>query len=234
MLVGESDPSRWIADIPPLHKLILLSWVELLSAISTATAEQGDLNAHTDAGQLRGLCERMDNETFRPFDAEELTNLDFPRRVMDYAELPPDVVSAAVAAGVCPAKGARQIGAQYGSGKYFQLGKFNPWLAYDAHSWREYCVSPMWLHFYSDYNELPEVRSSLSAFRAASPFAYFESSGVISVALYLNVGVERDAVITDLVRQIRVIGEMMRRTEDSASDRAIAAAANDNSGSGHD
>jgi hypothetical protein len=92
----------------------------------------------------------------------------------------------------------------------------------------------MWLHFYSDYNNLPEVRTSLSLFRAASPYSYFESPGVISVALYLKVGVERDALITDLVRQIRVIGEMMRRTDDSASDRALAAAAHDNSGSGHD
>ncbi|HYE25161.1 MAG TPA: hypothetical protein VEG32_08190 [Clostridia bacterium] len=224
MLEGKSDPSRWSADITPLHKLIVLSWVEVLSAISVATAEQGDLTAHTDVGQLRGLCERMDNETFRPLDREELTNLEFPRRLMDFAALPSDVVTAAVAAGVCEAKGVRETGSRYEAGKYFQLAGFTPRLAFDASAWREHGVSPMWLRFYPEYNKLSEVRGRLSALRAGFPCGYFESPGVISVALHLKVGVERDAVITDLVQQIRDIGIMMRRIDDSASDAGMAAA----------
>lgn len=202
-----------ISGVNDTHKLGLTSWSYILSVLASATIEEHDAAAHNDVIQLRGLCDRMDAEAFLPFTSEELSNLEIPRRIMDLSCLPLDIVAEATKAGYCDTKSQRETPSRYGSGKYVKIGRFSPWLAFDAAAWRDLGTSPMWVQFYSDYNNLTEVRELLTPLRVTTPCLCFDFNGYICVPLMLPTGVEKDVVVRDAVAQVGRVATLLRSAE---------------------
>jgi hypothetical protein len=204
-----TDTQIWISSVNDTHKLGVTSWSYILSVLASATIEERDASAHNDVVQLRGLCERMDAEAFLPLTSEELSNLEMPRRIMDLSYLPIDIVAEATKAGYCDMKNQRETSSRYGSGKYVRIGRFSTWVAFDAAAWRDLGRSPMWLQFYSDYNNLTEVRELLTPLRVSHPPMCFDFNGYVCVPLMLPTGVERNVVIRKAVEQVGRVAELL-------------------------
>jgi len=126
------------------HFLAVTSWKSLLGALLVATSSPDEARAHGDIVQLQGLCNAMDNEAFLPLRGDELTNLEIPRRIIDYRNLIFDIVSEAKTRGFCNRKGARVEG----SGIYIRVGSYQPWFGFDAVAWRQFGASPLWVYIY--------------------------------------------------------------------------------------
>jgi hypothetical protein len=181
--------------------LAITSWRSVLGALSIATAAQLDTRAQSDIAQLQGLCEAMDNEAFLPLRGDELTNLEIPRRILDYRNLIFDIVDEAKKQGFCNRKGARVEG----SGMYIRVGKYQLWLGLDSTSWRQFGATPIWVYLYPPpYSPIPlaEVRERLLRFRTAAPPRCFDFKESVAVPLLLKAGVEKASLVKSAACQL--------------------------------
>jgi hypothetical protein len=124
--------------------LALASWSSLLGSLLVAMESEGETAAASDARQLIGLCERMDNESFLPVRSEELAS-SHGRRILDFCQLVDDVVDLAEESGLVSTDKLRASG---GHGWYAR----NIWLAgcgcllkFSARDWASERETPLWL-----------------------------------------------------------------------------------------
>lgn len=185
--------------------LAITSWRSVLGALSIATSAQLDTKAQGNIAQLQGLCEAMDNDAFLPLRGDELTNLEIPRRILDYRNLIFGIVDEAKKQGFCNPKGARVEG----SGMYIRVGNYQLWLGLDSTAWRQFGASPIWVYLYPPpYSPIPlsEIREKLLRFRTLTPSRCFDFKESVAVPLLLKVGVEKATLIQNAARQIGELG----------------------------
>lgn len=181
--------------------LAVTSWKSLLEALLVATSSPGETRAHGDIIQLQGLCDAMDNEAFLPLRGDELTNLEIPRRIIDYNGLAFDIASEAERQGNCNRKGVKATSL----GTYIRIGTYQTWLGFDYVAWRQSGASPIWVNFFPPpYSPvaLAEICDKLIRFRTATPTRCFDFKDRIRVPLFLKVGVEKAIVVKHAVRQL--------------------------------
>jgi hypothetical protein len=183
------------------HYVAISSWGSLLRTLAAATTSAGEIDCHNDIAQLRGLCNRMDEEAFLPLRGDELTNLEMARRIINYSDLPFDIAGEAARRGYCSRKGLRETPFRYGSGTYIRIGPYNPWLGFEASFWSTFGVSPLWVVFYPT-DPTAEIMEKLSRFRSATPQRCFDLEGEVLVPIFLRIGVEKHLIVEDAVRQI--------------------------------
>jgi hypothetical protein len=176
-----------------------------------------EVDSLSDIAQLLGLCRTMEQEAFLPLRDEELTNLDMARRVVNFSDLPFDIVNKAVNNGLFDRKGLRETANRYGSGSYVKIGGYSAWLGFHAYQWKRLGVSPFWLNFYPDYCQISKVRDALARFRnAVSPRCFDMEAGNyrwVAVPIFLTTGVEKHRIIEDAVRQIRELRDELDAQE---------------------
>jgi hypothetical protein len=188
------------------HFLAVTSWKSLLGALLVATSSPDEARAHGDIVQLQGLCETMDNEAFLPLRGDELTNLEIPRRIIDYIGLASDIASEAEVRQFCNRRGVKATSL----GTYIRIGGYQPWLGFDYIRWRHSGSSPIWINFFPPpYSPitLAEIRDKLIKLRTDTPKRCFDFKDRIAVPLFLLAGVEKKAVIDHAVDQL---GELVR------------------------
>ena len=189
-------------EVQGTHRMAVASWRTLLDALAMATISAADINAHNDIVQLQGLCNAMDEQAFLPLRGDELTNLELARRVVNYSDLPFDIVNDAVNRGFCDRRGLRETASRYGSGTYIRMGSYEPWFGYDASAWSRFGISPFWVNFAASYSPVAEIRQKLVSFRTSMPQRCFDFAGQVSVPILLPVGVEKSRVIEYAASQI--------------------------------
>jgi hypothetical protein len=146
----------------------------------------------------------MDEEAFLPLRGDELTNLEMARRIINYSDLPSDIATEAESRGYCSKKGLYKTHQQYGSGTYIRIGPYVLWLGFDAKAWFLSGVSPLWVEFAAS-SPTAEIKEKLLRFSNASPqrcFDFAVQAGQVSVPIVLTVGVEKQRIVEDAVRQI--------------------------------
>jgi len=192
------------------HYLAATSWTVLLDALSTAATLTGQIESRNDIAQLIGLCKTMEEEEFLPLRGDELTNLGMARRIITFSDLPFGIVKEAVNQGLCDRQGVREVALRYGSGSYVRIGEYTAWVGFHANQWQQLGVSPIWVNFYPDRCPVAEVRNHLRQFRNTSPPRCFDMETRdyknykwVAVPILLPVGVEKQRIIEDAVRQIR-------------------------------
>jgi len=201
LVVGQVNrlPNITVANIAGRGILAITSWRSLLGVLSVASASQADTRAQADIAQLQGLCEAMDNEAFLPLREDELTNLEVPRRIMDYSNLVLEIIRKAELQGHCNYRRA------YLTGIYVQMGEYQPLLGFDPAAWRESGASPLWVNFYAPpYSpiSLADLRDKLVRFRTATPKRCFDFKDRIAVPLFLRAGVEKEVLVENAAGQL--------------------------------
>ena len=178
-------------------RLMLTSWAALLGRMAARAAEAGESGAESDIRQLRGLADRMDEGAFLPLRSEELAP-EFPRRVRGLRRLISGVTAHLGEAGWVSRKG-RFTAYLGGYGRRLLLCGASVWLGVDFNLWAERDDTPLWLHFDEKMKghtvSLDEVRRALLL-----------PSDENYAPIHLPVGVEYDAVLDDVIAQLKRIG----------------------------
>ncbi|MEK7409318.1 MAG: hypothetical protein AAB225_30000 [Acidobacteriota bacterium] len=183
----------------------VLKLSDTLERMRQAAKQAGDEEAVSDVYQLQSLCRRYEEEAFLPLRPEELTDLDFPRRLLAMSGLVDKVVRAGQAQGLWRSLSVRSDYSSRGAAVYV-----GPWLGYFAFNvamWRRRKVSPFWLSTKLDWPEnrklSAEERNKIrQALHAVNGHLFVETEGLFA-PLLLRPGVEEELVIEHLLSQIR-------------------------------
>ena len=185
--------------------LTLVSWGQLLRRLSDAVG--GDSQVVSDIQQLRGLAQQQDSEAFLPIRAEELAP-SLSRRIRQINDLIDDVIRQGRREIGITTENLRRTPQREGYGRYFRFtgvpGGFylgvNYWL------WSTGADTPLWLWIDGnvpvDFDKLRDKYPSV---------AEYEGYGYYDVPLRLKVGVEYQAVLDDVIGQIKGIKESFKR-----------------------
>ena len=154
--------------------------------------------------QLRGLTDQMDADKFLPLRQEELTDVDVPRRMINYTGLIDDIVGRLKTDGVADTRGYSKGSGYRFAGCYLKLReRFEVWLGVDQEAWRDWGGTPMWIEAKPSavgggIGQIEELIDDLHKRR-----------GSVYIPIRLAAGVERDRVINDAARQVRNIGDRL-------------------------
>lgn len=99
---------------------------------------------------------------------------------------------------------------------YIRIGPYVPWLGFDAKAWSQSGVSPLWIDFAPSYSPTTEIEDKLLRFSTATPQRCFDFAGQVSVPIFLTVGVEKQRIVKDAVRQIGELANELSPTTESA------------------
>src|SRR5690348_10754923 len=133
------------------HRMGLVSWRSTLSFLIDGAREQGDNEAAQDLAQLKALCDRMDEDAFMPFQAEELTDAGVARRLIQLMRLSAKAVERAEERGICKA-GPPTSGDLY-QGRFLRLGPLYGYLGCFLNLWKQRGISPLWFQTGPDWKE---------------------------------------------------------------------------------
>lgn len=187
-------------------RLALTDWPLVLALLARALAAAQEVQLAEDLAQLRGLCERMDSESFLPLRGEELAAAS-PRRLLQLGPLVDDLVVRAQQNG-CDTHGLRPAATAGGYGRYMRLTRNDVglYVSVDFRKWAHLASTPLWLRITGPgWKANPMVRDVLQPLEQSAPtrlFADPDDSTLLSVPLFPPLGVERDRVIADLVDQL--------------------------------
>ena len=142
---------------------------------------------------------------FLPLKREEL-GLEFPRRMISLQQLIKDATDRAVDAGWAE---HLQVQAQYfgAYGQYIRLSRVRAWFGIDFFDWASTAPTPLWLWF-QDKDLQERTRRALEPLR--HPPKLFEDGNDLVVPVELPVGVESDAVVAAVVKQLQDVAHLIR------------------------
>ncbi len=190
-------------------RLMLVSWTLLLDRL--AAAVPSDSPIASDIQQLRGLAQREDSEAFLPINMDEL-GPSLARRVQWLNRLIDDVVDGhGVKEGWMSVRGLRAAPQRYGYGRYFRFrnnqGDVLPgdlFLSVNFHRWADSGDTPLWLWISRKFSAgAPQLRVSLPSVNK------YGSNRPYEVPIRLTTGAEYSRVLSNVVRQVREVGEMV-------------------------
>ena len=179
--------------------LMLVSWSQLLRHLGDSAS--GDSQAVSDIQQLRGLAQRQDDEAFQPIHSGELAPA-LPRRMRGINRLIDQVIR----------QGRREIGIttanlratpqRDGYGRYFRFTNTQGdlFLGVNFRLWSTRGDTPLWLWISGsvpvDVDRLREKVSQPEQNEGGRP-SY--------IPLHLKTGVEHQAVLDDIIRQLKEV-----------------------------
>jgi hypothetical protein len=210
--VGEMESRgaefRW-ARLDQRRSLVMLSWRSVLDALSESLRSGVDTASLSDIEQLRGLCDRMDNKAFLPLQSEELAP-ERGRRVGQFCNLVDEVVQQLETEGLANTKGLRSASTIGRYGRYFQFRGQGLYLYFTAWGWSSDRPTPLWLKLWGadwthKWSDGLALREHLASLEATDPPKIVYRDSYLGAPLNLPLGVEKEEVIADLVRQIREV-----------------------------
>lgn len=182
-------------------RLMLISWAALLGRMAAGAGEAGESGVESDIRQLRGLAARMDEEAFLPIQSDEF-GPEFPRRMLGLRRLIDDATHRGRNAGWINTEGLMVTPQSYGYGRYLRLYRAGAWFGVNLKLWARHGDTPLWLSFYESEGKGKDTEVSLGVIRRELELPVDASD----YPIHLRVGVEYDAVLDDVVAQLKEIG----------------------------
>ena len=177
----------------------------MLHALQHAAAAGGHGAIEQDIVQLRGLTERMNSDIFLPLHGKEPTDVRLPRRLLNYACLIDAITKQLVKAGVADTTGLTTSG----WGRHLRVhDRFVLYLCISFTTWRDLGVTPLWCTMDGSSSG---VGKALSGIQGRIPGAHLANDGGLRIPIRIKVGVERDRVVEDAVKQIHSLAEQLQK-----------------------
>ena len=202
------------------RKLMMTSWATLLKHMESRAIEAGDGAAQNDIQQLRGLAVREDLETLLPMRGEQL-GPELPRFVTHMNRLVDDASTRAAKDGWVVDKGRARRGNGYKRHIEFsprppdwEEKNFYQYFGVDFDRWRRFRETPLWVTFPGPGN-WGVFRKKLYARqeKQLNPIDFIDDGKRGAIPIYLRMGVEYDAVVNDVVQQIKDLSNMLKERE---------------------
>ena len=195
--------------------LALASWGLVLAAIEHAAEDAGETEVAADVRQLIAMCDHMDSEKFLPLHSEEVAGI-VGRRQLQFRELVDDACAALVATG--HVKKVRATLASYGD--YHRCMRdedlrFGLVLMISYPHWATSRDTPIWLGILDSPGKVgpltrpDRARPLLSKLNLEVPPALFDVGTHLLVPIYLALGVEKDAVVREIVAQVEGVRALL-------------------------
>lgn len=193
--------------------LRLIAWEDLFAPIAAAV---GGSPLQADLEQLRGLVRDFESAQFRPFQQEDLSNLETPRLVMALSDLADSIAKQAEADGAVLIGGLRPTHGWHFAGRYVMVAqRAGAWFGLSHAYWARHGLSPLWLEFaavkkWDQWSARHLVREAVGDLLAgASPVGFEQSDGSLAFAVPVAVQVERDAAAQCGAKWLRDFGQRL-------------------------
>ncbi len=193
--------------------MLIASWTHVLESLLDAARAGGHDAIRHDILQLQGLTARMDaEEAFLPIRADEVTDQETARRLVNYSSLIEDITQKLRDSGHADTKRLNPSHNWYTAGRFLRLrGKFGSWLGIDLRVWRNAGITPLWL--WLGNSEFSGVAGRHRAIREIfDDVQHYENTGDLYIPIRLETGVERDRVVDEATAQIARIADRLLDT----------------------
>lgn len=198
--------------------LLITSWNHVLGQLSEKADSNGYERVKRDIQQLCGLTERMDQEAFLPLLANEVSDQQSARRVINFIDLINTITEKLKSEGIADANGLRSAGSykDFWLGRYFRLHKrFPVWLGLAFNQWKLWGTTPLWLtlEWSKNKNDWSDGEPDYQIIRKIlkGTLIYNETgSEYLYIPIMLQAGTERESVIDHAVTQISTIANRLR------------------------
>ena len=190
--------------------MLVTSWAHVLEGLlDAARAGEHDSIGH-DILQLQGLTSRIDAEAFLPIRADEITDQEAARRLVNYSGLIEDITRRLKDSGVADTRELRTTHGYYTAGRYLRVhGRFRLWLGIELEVWCDAGITPLWSRL--DNEKCSGVAGHHHTIRELfDDVQSYESAGFSYIPIHLRAGVERDRVIDEATAQITRIANTLR------------------------
>jgi hypothetical protein len=209
-----------VVSSSPLQGVIVLSWSVLLAALEVRFKSTQDEDSGRDLEQLRGLCDRADNQAILPIGPQEV-GADRGRRHYEYCDIVDRIVDRLVAEKIVDTKRLKATGAKGWYGRYVRSSSGHVLRLYvSAWRWGHLYPSPWWLRFWGASDAL---RRAVQPLHTDGTLPYLEmDEGHLYAALRPPVGIEGERIIAELSSAVaRVCAALPRSREAQVPAEAI-------------
>lgn len=181
--------------------LAVTSWRRVLDDLAKVDSVRPDIR------QLRALTERMDADAFLPVRSDELTNVEVPRRLINYADLVEPIVENLKARGLAETKGLNPAHGYHTAGRYLNMhGRLGLWLGVDLNAWRDSGSTPLWLAMHnSEWGGVTSIWPKIErSFDGVQPYGSRKC-----LPIQVKAGVERDEVVAAAANQVKEFAQQL-------------------------
>lgn len=206
------DPIRW-TRVAERQTLILASWSALMAGARTRLAAAGDQETVAEIDQLAGLCAQLDADAFLPLATDELAGVG-ARRLAQLFRLVDHLARNCQASGLCTLESRDGISGPGFWGYRLKFATTTLLLCLSIERWASLRETPFWLLIYdAEGRPARGVDARLGRLASEAPPRLLRDSETDAplVPLFPRVGVDREAVLADLERQVvevaRLLGE---------------------------
>ncbi len=191
----------FVGKLPGNRMMAVADWRRVLDGLASVRSVRSDVL------QLRVLTERMDAEAFLPIQANELTDVDVPRRMINYADLVEPIAAELVRRRMASTSDLRPSHFYHAAGRYVAMHeRLGLWLGVDLDLWREAGNTPLWWKMLEDeWYGVEAVWHDLGEM-----FDEVRTQGRWKcLPIQLKTGVEKDAVVVDAADRMVAIADCL-------------------------
>ena len=134
--------------------ILIYSWDNILDAMEM-NIDNSDFEVRSDINQLKGLCERIDNDSFLPLNANDLSP-EIPKRILSYNRIINKVIDKLTVDIGLSHKQTKATGQIWGYSRYALIEKLSIALNVDFDHWSQYADTPIWIEISIEWKE-PEI-----------------------------------------------------------------------------
>lgn len=204
------DPVRW-TRVAERQALILTTWGALLAGVRARLVANGDQETVAEVDRLAALCEQLDANAFLPLSASELAAVS-PRRLTQLFTLVDDLARNCTASGLCGLEQQAAISRPGYLGVDLTFGTVTLHLCVSVERWATLRETPFWLLVY-DAARRPArgVETRLAPLASEIPPRLLRDgeTGAPLIPLFPPLGVDREAVLSELERQISTVARLL-------------------------
>lgn len=217
----ESGSGLLVVKVGNRRTLALASWNSLLDSMLVSLESEGQTAAASDARQLIGLCERMDNESFLPLRSEELAS-SHGRRILDFCQLVDDVTDLAVERGLVSTEKLRASGGRGWYARNIWLGGCGCIVKVSARDWSSERETPIWLEVWGEnFKPSPEVKQALAPLALETPTLVLQKDQCLLVPFTIPICCEREQVVQALLAQLQRVEKLLRPLDFVRSNQGV-------------
>ena len=196
------DGSKCI-DVNRTHKLLMVSWSNLLNALLHPAQRSSDAISG-DILQLLGFCNRIEGAAFTPFNSEELTSDHLARRNRDLCDLVDAITEKLVDDGIASTKGMKATPRRSGYIRYIYLveddAAVGASIRLDYSAWAGHSASPLWVETQSDGTKV--LRSVFKQLAAEDRIDIVDKGRTIAIPLCVKPGQDFSDIVTCAVQRV--------------------------------
>lgn len=189
----------------------VVGWSTVLRTLATAMEGAAEYDNHADMRQLQSLATRMDVDGFRPFRQSDLTS-DVPRLILRLCGLVDGAIESLLTLPYANKKGLKATAGSGWYGHYLRIHGYGCQLIVTAPRWAAHGISPLWLRVSNSGWRLPTALGGALRSAVMNERWLFEEQGYWAgywIAIRVQEERERDAVIDDIVLQIKRIASVL-------------------------